>query len=183
MRKFFIPIFLIALSVLVFFVLINPQYEGIKEVKEEGSRYDEALSKSRELQQTRDDLLARYNSFNKEDVDRLEKLLPNNVDSVRLIIEIAEIASKYGMYIKEIDLPESSKSDSEESISDRDAKGYETMELGFTISSSYKDFTSFIHDLESSLRLVDIEEISFSSSIADFYEYDVKFRTYWLANE
>ena len=64
--------------------------------------YDEALDNSKALEAERDKLTQKYNSFNPEDLSRLQKLLPDNVDNIRLILEIEKIASPYGMALKDV---------------------------------------------------------------------------------
>jgi hypothetical protein len=52
--------------------------------------------------------------------------------------------------------------------------------LTFTTVLSYKDFVSFLRDLETSLRLVDVVGLSFTSTKGDLYDFSVSIRTYWL---
>jgi len=81
-------IILITIAIATFFFYVNPSYEDIKVLKMENSEFDEALDKARELQEVRDNLLSKYNSFSSGDIERLGKLLPDNVDNVRLILDL-----------------------------------------------------------------------------------------------
>ena len=101
------PIFstiLIVLAVVVFFSFVNPTYEEVRALSEESAQFDNALNRSKELQSVRDELLSRYNTFSNENLDRIEKLLPDNLDNVRLILDLDGIASKYGMLIKNVSI-------------------------------------------------------------------------------
>jgi hypothetical protein len=57
---------------------------------------------------------------------------------------------------------------------------YNSFLLSFAVTTSYENFLLFIQDLETSLRLVDVVNISFSESITNEYEFEVNVRTYWL---
>jgi len=172
------PIILIIISVASFFTYVDPTYQEIKEIHIEEAQYDEALERSRELQMIRDELLSRYNTFRTEDLRRLDKMLPDNVDNVRLILEINEIASNYGMTLRSVAFSDTSKASSGEIevVDDR----YDAISLSFSVSTTYENFLRFLGDLEGNLRIVDIEKIDFSSGDVDLSEYDVSIRTYWL---
>ena len=177
----------------LFFMYVDPTYKNVQEIILEQERFDQALNKSKELQIIRDRLLATYNTFSTNDLNRLTKLLPDNVDNVRLVLDIDHIASAYGMRIKDVSV---------DTLEERKAgtigpsnNKYESVKLSFSMVSSYNNLTKFIMDLERSLRIVDITGISLvaiedqisnpdksaSSEIQEnLYKYNISLRTYWL---
>ena len=44
----------------------------------------------------------KYNSFDPNDLAKLQTLLPDNVDNIRLILEIENVAAPYGMVLKDV---------------------------------------------------------------------------------
>jgi len=180
MRAWVAPIALILIAVFLFFGFIDPTYSDVQGLQTEIAQFDEALEKSKELQAIRDELLSKYNTFSSSDIERLEKMLPDNVNNVRLILDIDGIAGTYGLSIRNISVSE--RGVNGEEVVGPDNRAYGSVELGFTVSGGYRDFANFIKDLEKSLRLVDISGISFSTigSEVDFYDYTVGVRTYWL---
>jgi len=178
MRNIFLPIFLIVIAIGLFLTYTDVAYKDVKKMEQDEMKYDEALSKSKELQIIRDDLLSRYNALKPEDVSRLKKLLPDNVDNVRLVLEIDNIAAKYGMKIKGVSISREPVED--KSIAEVKTKKFDAITLSFSVNSSYGNFIKFVQDLENSLRIVDIVRISFTSSNADFNEYDLSIKTYWV---
>lgn len=187
-----ISIFLIIASAGIFFGYIRPTYgavtgnteleaRSINELKEERGRYIDALNKTKEIEQARTGLLERYNRIPTKERERLEKLLPDHIDSVRLIIDINNIAAQYGMALKNINL---AQTDSATTPANSYAIGptedrFKAVQLKFSITGSYEDFRSFVRDLERSLRMVDIEAISFGAS-KDEYDYAITISTYRL---
>jgi len=172
---------LILLAVAAFFTFVDPTYKEIKILSEENSQFDEALNRSKELQAVRDGLLSRYNTFSTESIDRIDKLLPDNVDNVRLILDLDSIASKHGMLIKNVSISDNDSSNENTNIITQDSPIGE-IDLSFKVTSPYADFKRFISDLEQSLRIVDIKRLSFRprSESAELFDFDVSIRTYWL---
>lgn len=187
-----ISIFLILTSIGVFFGYLNPTYGGvtgnvdlkeqsIRELKEEQGRYVDALNKTKEIEQARTGLLEQFALIPANGRERLERLLPDHIDSVRLIIDVNNIAAQYGMTLKNISLDKPDTATASETSNDLGPSTgrFKAVGLKFSVEGSYDNFRSFVRDLEQSLRLVDIDTISFSSS-EDVYGYSIGISTYHL---
>src|SRR4051812_6883066 len=96
------PFLLILLSAGLFYVYINPQYAEINQLNAKEAEYVSALDKVQQIQQIRTDLLTKYNNFSPDNLHKLETLLPDNVDSVRLALDLSTAAKKYNISIKNI---------------------------------------------------------------------------------
>jgi len=172
-----IPLILIVASVGLFFGYIDPTYSDIQNQRIEKAEYDNALNKSKELQAERDDLLVIYNNMGEADRKDLAKLLPDNIDNVRLIIDIDEIAKKYGMRIRNFKADASEPTDT----LGVNTSEYGTLTLSFGTTALYETFLAFMSDLEKSLRLIDVNSVEFvSSNTTNLYDYKVSVKTYWL---
>ena len=202
MFRYIIPIILTGVAVTGFFMFTKPILNDISITKNEISSYDEALNNSKSLESERDKLIQKYNAINPTDLARLQKLLPDNVDNIRLILEIEKIALPYGMILKDVkydstklDTSSSSKTASSQPVNNlankENIKPYGTWNLEFSTSGTYSNFISFIKDLENNLRIVDISSVTFSSDssigpgkikVPDSYNYNFKIKTYWLKN-
>jgi Tfp pilus assembly protein PilO len=145
--------------------------------------YDDALDKSQELRKIRDQKIAAFNTFTVEDKSRLERILPDNVDNIHLLIDINNIAARHGLSLKDVALGTPSDAATVRSAAAVGASGdaIGSVPLGFTLSASYDDFLAFLQDLEHSLRVVDVEKISFSEDdTKNVNDYTLSIRTYWL---
>jgi len=200
MRLFF-PLILISIAVAGFLTLVKPFYDGIAAIRAQATAYDQALTNSKALENERDKLVRKYNSFDPVDLENLAKLLPDNVDNIRLILEIEKIAAPYGMALKNVKY-EAAKAASTASVESprigqiegaatvvaASPGDYGTWNLEFSVTGAYDDFLSFVQDLEKNLRIVDITSIDFSSGAGgsggqdEVYTYSFKIRTYWLKN-
>lgn len=173
-----ISILLILASFGGFFMYVDPTYMEIQKARAEKAEYTRALDNSKQLQRERDKFLEKYNAIDPNDMAGLLKLLPDNIDNVRLIIDIDEMAKDHGLPIggfKAETAAENSK------VIGVGKANYGTLNLSFSISASYVAFLSFMKDLEKSLRILDITAISFSANDAgSVYDYNVTVKTYWL---
>lgn len=178
-------------------MFVNPMYEELNMLKSKASAYDQALTNSKALENERDKLTKKYNSISTDNLDKLNKLLPDNVDNIRLILEIEKVAAPYGMVLKDV------KYDSAKPTTDKNGatlggdtsktgnKDYGSWDLEFTTEGSYNNFLNFIRDLENNLRIVDIYAIQFASDTAlgsnkspltQSYKYGFRIKTYWMKN-
>jgi len=185
MTRFLLPLILVAASVGLFVLYVNPTYQGpngIKVLKAQAASYDDALNKSQELKKVRDTLISRYNAFTPENKEKLQAILPDNVDNIRLVIDINNIAARHSLSVKDLELGDTQSGKSARSAAAVGASGSAvgSVDLGFTVTSDYDRFLAFLADLEHSLRIVDVENISFETSETGINDYAVSIRTYWL---
>ena len=197
--RFIMPIVLVGIAVSVFFVLTDPIYNDISGLKVQVASYNDALGNSKALENERDKLTAKYNSINPDNLAKLQKLLPGSVDNIRLILEIEQIASPYGMVLKDVKYNVTDTDSTAAAantiqgggISKPVRKDYGIFNLEFSTSGTYNNFVNFTKDLENNLRVVDISSITFASDTnanfnsktpfsTDIYKYSFKIKTYWL---
>ena len=185
MTKTITSLAFVVAAIALFFVYTKPEYDGLKAQQAEIARYNLALDKAAELQRLKQQLLARYNSFNPADIDRLHKLLPDHVDNVRLVLDLDTLASKHGLALQNISISaptQSSVTAGELTIGPALAT-FDSLTMSFKTTGPYDRFVGFLTELEESLRIVDVEKLSLTSSSgagATSYAFDIALRTYWL---
>lgn len=196
MKHLFSIIFSV-LSILAMLFFVKPLYTDISLLRESVKSYDTALTHSTELQKTRDSLVSAYNAIPKDNKERIMRFLPNSVDNIQLILEIQQMAGEHNMVIKNIDFtpPENSESKVgpdgrpliQTSTDPNMMKPYGTFTISFKTEAKYADFISFLKEMETNLRLVDVKSVNFAVPVGDradispdLYEYDIKLDTYWL---
>lgn len=189
MRKY-LPIILILLAIGIFFVIIDPQWNEVKDLQDEKEANNEMLTLAKDLQDKRDRLRNSFNNISTQEKEQLAKLLPDTVDNVRLVLDINNAAEKYGVIIRNITVQsedEQKNIDSQIITSDlNDDIG--TITLGFSITSTYDVFIQFMQDLEEALRIVDIRKLEAQRIVqqsplgtnTEFLNFNVELDTYWL---
>ncbi len=200
MTKPILSILFILAAIFSFVLYVRPTYETVREQKETAAQYDAALEKTREIQELKRSLLSRYNLFSGANLDRLQKMLPDHVDNVRLVLDMDGIASRYGMRIQDVTVEHAAQDTSaNQNVLSGGSLGsesqYNALRLEFQVVATYENFLLLLQDLESSLRIVDLVSLSvkrggtvggisaFSSgdsTAAQQYTFNVALRTYWL---
>ena len=195
MTKYILPIILIGISVALILGFANPLYTDIKEIRVLSASYDEALGNSKALEAERDKLTAKYNTLDPENIDKLEKLMPDNIDNIRTILEIEKVGSMFGMTLNDVKYDtldtKSGESATEKASQASSAKGsYGVWNMSFSTEGTYESLIRLLGGLESNLRLIDISSIDFSSEgvsgldpdVPISYKYQFNIKTYWLKN-
>jgi len=173
----------------IFFSYTQPRFDTVRALEVQIAQYNEALEKAAELQQIKQSLLSRYNTFNPADLGRLQKLLPDHVDNVRLVLDLDNLAARYNMALQNVVISEPTSTESAPgtiAAGGGSRQKYDSLTLKFRTQGTYGDFNAFLGDLESSLRLVDLvsltlERITSAQATGEpNYRYDITIRTYWL---
>jgi len=192
MTKIIISIMAFVVAAALFLGYTRPAYEKVQSVKGDIGQFDEALQKSRELQELKQGLLSRYNTFSEADLLRLRKLLPDHVDNVRLVLDLDNLAGRYKMAVQNVLISRGAPEEQAATVLGSlgtQSEVFDNLTMQFATVGTYSNFVSFLEDLESSLRIVDlvsltIEQTSISNEGDELeepiYEYNVAIRTYWL---
>lgn len=172
---------LIILGLGLLYVFTMPQYSEVKMRLATQQEYKELLDNISDIAETRDRLLVDYEKIPRTELDRLSKILPENVDTVRLAQEVDTIAARYGIAVESIQVEKDSPKNSAGIVLPEYAKSYERATVSFNFVSSYQNFRRFLEDLERSLRIMNVQSLSFSSGgEANIYEHKISIETYWL---
>ncbi len=180
-----IPIFLVAVSLGLYYTYINPQYAAVQELKSQSNQYQLALDKAKELEQERDVLLTKYNNFSQEDINRINRILPNKVNTVKLITDIDSVAARYGITIRSVSVTQTNLDNAQAVVTEGvPEKLYNTTTIAFKFSSTYPNLVQFLKDLEKSVQMIDMQFVRFEVGESDdssgVHSYEVSFNTYWL---
>lgn len=192
-----IPVILILVSIGIFFTFIDPKYESIQGKISEKNKYIIKEQNLETIRKARNDLTKQYNKILPDDILNLEKLLPNHMDNVELIVDMDRIAKKDNIRISEISIANNNgggNSGDDSKIKVDGEENYNSVDLSFSFITSYSKFKMLLSKIRRSLRLVDIVSVQFdnaanknrqsSSEITslsgDNYKFSVVIRAYWL---
>ena len=180
--KGYSSIVLIVIAVGVFFTFIDPQYKEVQALLETKEENNVLMQKAEDLSRKRQELTDKYNAISAGDRERLNKVLPETVDNVRLILDIDNIARRSGILVRNISVDGGINTESTDNrVIDRTGKNYGVIGLSFSFSTNYTTMKRFMAELENSLRIVDIKSFEVSASdTGDVYSYNVSLDTYWL---
>lgn len=165
-------------------------------------QYAAAIAKSAQLLQLRKSLTAQYMAVSDADKEALDKMLPNSLDNIRLIIDMNGIAYARHMILKGISASGGSTGSNAAPTTAPTAPGpgrvvspgglntaasmsssaptLQTVTVSFGVSATYDQFIALMQDLEKNLRLMDLTHLSLSANNTGTYDWSVEFQTYWL---
>lgn len=189
--KFFIPLLFLGLAAGVSYWFTMPRWrtatgatefaaKSIMELKADEAVYTDAFSKMREIELARTGLASKYNAVSEENRTRLGKIAPDMVDSVRLVLDIENVARAHGLKLRSVSSGTASVSSGGRQT---EAKAYQPLLFSFSALGPYEKFMPFLADLEASIRLADIAGVDFESKDASDYVYGISLRTYKLADK
>ncbi len=188
MNKNVIPIILIVLAIGIFYTFTDSRIGAIQATAASNGGYLSAINNSVELISERDAVLKQYNAISPSDQSRLNTMLPDNVDNVRLIIDINGIAARHGFSLQGITTSADSTTANgstgglSESSGGTDSNNhYGVVTISFSFTASYDNFLAFMQDVQSSLRILDISQMTVTTgSTPGTYTYSMQLQTYWL---
>lgn len=188
MNKNILALILTVISVALATTFTWPKYKDLQSEVEKKSDYEKAIENYVSLISTRDKIQADYRSIPVTDIDeKLEKMIPDHVDSVRLIIDVKSIIEKYGIKATNIDvnMPDVKESPLKDNLVKRPLSGStqpSVVTLSFNMTTTYKTMQAVLKEIERSLRILDISKISFVSNDVKEgqYDFNIELKTYWL---
>jgi hypothetical protein len=170
---------LLILAVALFYVFTSPEYQKVKALQASATEYSDVIDNVSKIADSRDALLVDYDAIPLAERDRLSKVLPDNVDTVRLALDLDTIARRYNIALKNVQV-ERADSNSSLAVLPDSTVPYQKVVVTFGFNASYENFARFLGDLEKSLRIMDVKSVSFRVNDNGFYEHEMKVETYWL---
>jgi hypothetical protein len=171
---------LLLLSIGLFYTFTSPQYKEVKALQASVGEYRNVIENVSRIAEARDALLLDYETIPLNQLEHLEKILPDNVDTVRLALDLDTIASRYAISIKDVQVDNKVDTNAALIFLPEHALPYEKVTVSFSFISNYQNFMRMLGDLEKSLRIMDVKTVSFKISESGLYEHRMTVETYWL---
>ncbi|HMO78917.1 MAG TPA: type 4a pilus biogenesis protein PilO [Candidatus Paceibacterota bacterium] len=190
------PILLIIISAGLFFTFVDSTYEETKSLNAQIEINKETIELGNRLRDRQVEIENEYKNISSEERERMNKILPDAIDNVRLIVDINNLAkridfsaSDFGIKITNINVVGEQNQNQTANQNNRQQSASNTSEIGtiqlsFTIEAGYESFKTFLEELERSLRIVDVVDFTIGSGrVVDtkqVYNYSITINTYWL---
>jgi Tfp pilus assembly protein PilN len=167
-------------------IFLGGKSEGLTQLLVDKKNLNEAIANAEKLKSKISQLEQTQKSIKPEDLDKLDKFIPDHIDNINLIIDINNIAERHGMTIKNVKV----RSGLEEGAvpadgigSDVAASGQNTIAetfLSFSVSGDYESLLNFLDSLANSLRVADVSSLSFTVDDKGINQYNFEIKTYWV---
>ncbi|MEN9524456.1 MAG: hypothetical protein RL536_525 [Candidatus Parcubacteria bacterium] len=190
-------IILIVLAIGIYVTFTRAKLAEVNQVREVNNQYTLALANANELIKVRDSVLEDYNNIDEKDRSRLDKMLPNTVDNIRLIIDLNDFALNRGVFLKNVKAVASSVATKPQSTPPVRPAGagtnaasgniptpiLDTVNVSFGWTSAYQQGIDFLRDLEADLRIMDVTHLNLTANANGTYDFDASIKTYWLRQQ
>lgn len=169
---------MISAGLILSFVL--PYYDKVMALRARSSEYNQILDNLANIGQMRDDLKVKYDNINSLEVAKLEKVLPPTSNTVSLATDFDSIAARYGISIKSINSLDPSMQSADGIVQATPSGPYSEALVTLSFIARYENFRAFMSDIEQSLRIIDVNAVSFQATDDGLYEFKVSVKTYWV---
>lgn len=185
----FTALILLIASIGVFVFIINPDFdasrpESLKSLINQNNSYKTALQTATGLKAKRDKIVEDYKKIeNKKSV--VEEIVPDGLDTIRLILYLNTMADKYGFSVKNIKFSNIENKEDKKNAASKETKQllssnkYKNAQISFSINTSYDNFNLFLSDVESSLKVLDVTSVSVKANDTGVYDYNLTIQTYY----
>lgn len=186
MNSNILPLLALILAVGIFFGYVNPTWSGsVALTKTEIANNKLALSAADEYKKKQNALASAQNAIDQSDLDRLSTFLPDAVDNVGLILDINAVAARSGLSLENIDVMSNDQSSTDGSAIDgalpiASVNLVGSIDLVLSAIGTYSALQVFLSEIEKSVRLLDIRDITVRGSDTGVYNYKMTVRLYWL---
>lgn len=179
--RFILSILMIAASIVGFVIFIIPTYKNIQTMRAQESDYNQILANARKLQEQRNKLVERYNSFDTNQTAKLAMMLPENPDNVKIILQMDALARQNRLALQNVKIEEVATENQSRGSGVPSDQNIGKLGINFSATGPYDGFIEFIKSIETSLRIIDIQKIVFTSpEDRSNYQYNVTVHSYWL---
>lgn len=190
MPRLFISLILFFTAAVIGLFYLGPEWRTFRILRQ---RLENLTATSVELDvlvQNRDELISKINTIPQTDLSRIEKAVPQGPHGAEFLVLLEGLAVRHGLVLKRVDLagiekareaaqnqPRPSGLLAETATASGDIK---ELPANLNVAGSYEKLKAFLEDLELNLRLIDIEELSFTApSKADIFDFSLKLKTYY----
>ncbi len=171
MAKLILAIIMFVGAGALIFAYVSPTYSEGNKIKAEIAIYQQALEKATEVQELKRGLLAKLNDFSGANVERLEKMLPDHIDNIHLVLDLDGMATSRGLSLSTVSVQREGGATKEKKDQGvalagalQEQRRYQSVVLEFSVVATYPDMIAFMRDIERSLRLVDLVKLKIGSA-------------------
>jgi hypothetical protein len=178
------PIFSIVVALVIFFFFSKPMFAEIKLLQGETTQYQEAVTRATELNAELSSKLSQKRSYPAEALEKLEALVPSEIDEVRILNDLNEMARSHNMLFGNVTVsPSKEEATEEEGVTVSRTISYDTLtatDITFSLIGTYDQFKQFLGDMEKSLVMLEVLNIGFSPAEGMFSQYALSVRVFAL---
>lgn len=186
MMRTITPVLSLVIAITLFFSVTRPMLAEIRTIQDETEEYQDAVRKADALNGKLNALVAKRNSFNEIDMDRLNTFIAEDVDEVKLLADLKALSVSHGTYIFNVNVvPGREVEKSTNSKNKNTAVSYDdfqSVDISFALVGTYDQFKGMLKDIERSLVPMEVVGLEFTAAESDLMQFSITIRSYALPN-
>ena len=221
MSKLIIPLGLIFASLGIIVFLVVPGWQHFLSTRTDTKHVSEINGEIETLTQKRDSLGAQIAGISKDNLQRIDQIVPTGAQGPEFLVTIQQIAANHGLQVKKLDLggtlatkpripektsgsfapsgisaqlpvnnvsganPEMSANTVNSPVRNTfapsgvaEAPTYQTITVGIDITGQYDQFKDFLRELESYVRITNVDSLTFAS-VSGTFDFKLSVKAYY----
>lgn len=179
MMRTITPVLSVLIAGLLFFFFTQPRFDELKAVQTQIDAYQKATEGYKAFSGTLESKLSAMRNRSALESERLNLLIPDKIDETRFLVDLEKMAKNNNMLFGNI------KVESKDSVLGNGDTGavsdeLRTADISFEVIGTYDQFKELLRDIESSIAILEVVEISFKASDDIFQQFAITVRTYAL---
>lgn len=187
MTKALTPLLAILVSGAIGFFYVLPLYNDAQAVQVHIDEHRDTIEKASAFNAQLEALLSERNSISARELERLEQLVPDEVEVFARIVDIEALAEVHNLFLSNVSLEQQGDaSDTADDLPDApptrslSADDFAVTTLHFSVLGSYEQFRAFLAALEQSVSAFEITNVGFDVTEGDLIIFTLSVELYAL---
>lgn len=170
----------IFIAVLLFMFFTHPEYQAAVAIKNEVAEYAKARETYDDFERQLAQKETQKANRSAYEVERLDRLVPESIDETQYLVDLEALAERHNLLFGNTSVEDNDFAvTGENTNSTRDsANELITVDISFEVVGTYEQFKSFLADLEKSITLFEVTQLSFSVVDGPFQQFSLTIRTF-----
>jgi len=196
--KVIITFVALVFSAVLVFVLVLPEFKELGSLRDRLLKQKEETAQIRNKFETTRQAIIQFERLIPKDIERVNLSLPDKMDLPDLLVLVDSLIAQAGLIGEDINisfpsvkegkpaifLPQTAGVITPKFIKQEEFSGRGEANINLSVIGSYESFKAFLEQLEKSLRIFDVQSVSFSTPqtaerIAGAFRFGVSMKTYY----
>lgn len=178
------PVLSLVIAIILFVFFVRPQYAEVMNIQSEIDEYQKTITQYTEFTNKLEAKISAKESRSALQNEQLEKLVPTEINDAQSLVDLEALAKRHSLLfgntkVTSGDTELKRKTDPTDSV----VEGSDvllTADVSFAVIGTYDQFKLFLADLEKSLSIYEVTQISFDTAESSFQQFEVTVRVYAL---
>lgn len=200
MPRIFVTIILIVATIATGVLYLSDEWAKFSNFRKEIDELGKISAELDGLTKDRDQLVETINSLSQEDLTRISQAIPQGPKAADLMVLMENLTTSHSMVLNRIDLagftslktgevsgavPQQPRPGALPSLKPKSNVSIKDFPLTMNVNGTYETFKTFLRDLEHNLRIIDVEDLSFTApggatgSKSSTVDFSIKAKTYY----